>query len=457
MRIVGEDVACAVRAGAAWPDRGTRRSTPGPRAAPGTLRCRPVRARQVSLPAIWRTAKPTYSHSRPLRGDGDLRARTAPSGSLASGPAGSIVSCAAMRLLSSPSASCPRRFSGRRSRRCWRSATGWPVSRARVAATATSSAFTPSSTVIGGRRPCSTFCAKSSSCVGVGVAEAFHEVRHRVVRDTCLGHDRERRLAQVADAQRAGGAEQLGADVVAVDAVAGQVDDAEPAAREDQADDGVVDVADGAELRVGEAGRRPPAPTSTSPMNQRARSKSWMPWSMIRPPLVFGLAYSTDGGNGSREVDLNTTASPIAPSAEPRLGRRVAAIEAAHEPELEEHAGGLDDLLHVARVGERDGQRLLAEDRLAGRRPRPASPRRAYRSGVTMTTASTDGSSMIAPGSVEASGTSYCAATSSTASCDRSAIAGQARAADACREVAGVDPPEPPQADQADVQPLAAP
>jgi len=43
--------------------------------------------------------------------------------------------------------------------------TGRPVSRARVAAIATSSARTPSSTVIGGVRPCSTFWAKSSSCV----------------------------------------------------------------------------------------------------------------------------------------------------------------------------------------------------------------------------------------------------------------------------------------------------
>ena len=36
--------------------------------------------------------------------------------------------------------------------------------------------------------------------------------------------------------------------------------------------------------------------------------------STISPPLFAGLAYSTDGGYGSREVDLNTTASPIAPS-----------------------------------------------------------------------------------------------------------------------------------------------
>ena len=36
--------------------------------------------------------------------------------------------------------------------------------------------------------------------------------------------------------------------------------------------------------------------------------------SMIMPPLLFGLAYSSDGRNGSREVDLKTTGSPMAPS-----------------------------------------------------------------------------------------------------------------------------------------------
>ena len=42
--------------------------------------------------------------------------------------------------------------------------------------------------------------------------------------------------------------------------------------------------------------------------------------------------------------------------------------------------------------------------------------------GVTMTTASTEGSLITTAGSVDATGTSYCAATSSTASCDRSAM-----------------------------------
>ena len=32
------------------------------------------------------------------------------------------------------------------------------------------------------------------------------------------------------------------------------------------------------------------------------------------PPLLFGLAYSRLGRNGSREVDLNTSGIPIRPS-----------------------------------------------------------------------------------------------------------------------------------------------
>jgi hypothetical protein len=52
---------------------------------------------------------------------------------------------------------------------------------------------------------------------------------------------------------------------------------------------------------------------STSPMNQRARSKSWMPMSTMMPPLLAGFAYSRLGRNGSRDDDLKTTGLPIAP------------------------------------------------------------------------------------------------------------------------------------------------
>ena len=49
-------------------------------------------------------------------------------------------------------------------------------------------------------------------------------------------------------------------------------------------------------------------------MNQRARSKSWMPMSMIMPPLLAGLAYSRLGRNGSREVALKTSGLPMRPA-----------------------------------------------------------------------------------------------------------------------------------------------
>ena len=52
----------------------------------------------------------------------------------------------------------------------------------------------------------------------------------------------------------------------------------------------------------------------TSPMNQRARSKSWMPMSISIPPLLFGFAYSRLGRNGSRDVDLNTSGVPMRPA-----------------------------------------------------------------------------------------------------------------------------------------------
>ena len=111
--------------------------------------------------------------------------------------------------------------------------------------------------------------------VRVRVAEALHEIRHGVVRHAVgLGHHHDRRLAQVADANGAFEAEDLRRDVVAVNAAARQVDDAELAARERQAGNRVVDVAD-AWRAPGYAIVAPMADTVfTSPMNQRARSKS---------------------------------------------------------------------------------------------------------------------------------------------------------------------------------------
>ena len=60
--------------------------------------------------------------------------------------------------------------------------------------------------------------------------------------------------------------------------------------------------------------------------------------SRIMPPLLRGSAYSSVVRCGSREVDLNSTGVPIAPSATLLLGRGVAGVEAAHEAHLEEDA-----------------------------------------------------------------------------------------------------------------------
>ena len=137
------------------------------------------------------------------------------------------------------------------------------------------SASIPSSIVIGGSPLLQDVLSEVLQLIRVGVAEAFHEVRHGVVRDAVgLGHHDDRRLAQVADADGAFESEDLGGNVIAVDAAAREIDDAELAAREGQAGDRVVDVADGLEFRIGDASRRSRRPMRTSPMNQRARSKS---------------------------------------------------------------------------------------------------------------------------------------------------------------------------------------
>ena len=79
------------------------------------------------------------------------------------------------------------------------SSTRGPLFCACVAAIATRSAATPSSTVIGGWRSSSTLLREILELRGVGLAEPFHEKRHRIVGDLAFGHDHQRRLAEIAD------------------------------------------------------------------------------------------------------------------------------------------------------------------------------------------------------------------------------------------------------------------
>ena len=63
-----------------------------------------------------------------------------------------------------------------------------------------------------------------------------------------------------------------------------------------------------------------------------------MPMSISMPPLLFGLAYSRLGRNGSRDVDLNTSGVPMRPASICASSGGIAGVEPPHEPHLEEHA-----------------------------------------------------------------------------------------------------------------------
>ena len=130
-------------------------------------------------------------------------------------------------------------------------------------------------------------------------------------------------------------------------------------------------------------------------------------------------------GYGSREVDLNTTGIADGALVEPPLRCREAAIEAAHEAHLKEHAGRARPLAFIASASSSE-MATAAFRRISPCPPRPP-PRpcsRACDVGVTMTTASTDGSSKIAQriGRSDAR-TPNSRATSSTAAASTSATA----------------------------------
>ena len=128
---------------------------------------------------------------------------------------------------------------------------------------------------------------------------------------------------------------------------------------------GVVDVAHRAELRVGEhaadgldAGdlsHEPPGEIEVMDAHIDDQAAARLGVGVVRRGRVrIARRRLEDDGVADRTF------------AEPRLRGDVASIEPAHESELEEHAGRLDHPLHLERIVERNGERLLAEDGLAG-------------------------------------------------------------------------------------------
>ena len=73
-------------------------------------------------------------------------------------------------------------------------------------------------------------------------------------------------------------------------------------------------------------------------MNQRARSKSWMPMSTMMPPLLAGFAYSRLGRNGSRERRFEDHRPADGALGDFLLRGRVPGIEPAHETHLKERS-----------------------------------------------------------------------------------------------------------------------
>ena len=194
-------------------------------------------------------------------------------------------------------------------------------------------------------------------------------------------------------------------------------------------------------------------------MNQRARSKSWMPMSRIIPPLLFGSAYSSVVRWGSREVDLNTHGRADGALLELALGRRVAGVEAAHEAHLEEDAGAASTASFMRPASRRRvsaggfSQKVGLPARSPPRSPGPCG----CCVGLTMTTAST--SDVVD----ERRRVGVASAARRTRPPRPRAAVGvdvghrhEARLGDAGREVARVDAPQAAEADEADPEPPRA-
>ena len=222
------------------------------------------------------------------------------------------------------------------------------------------------------------------------------------------------------------------------------------AALEGQGDDGVVDVAHGAELRVGEyaADRLDAGDLSHEPPGEIEIMDAHVD-DQAAARLGIGVVRRGRVRISRRRLEDYRVADR--PFTEPRLGGDVASVEPAHESELEEHAGRLDHPLHLERIVERNGERLLAEDGLAGggRRLRDRPVRVGGRDDHdSIDRPIVDDSLWVnrAERHVELTHDGVHGRLREVG--DRR----QARAGDSCRQIACVDAPEPAEPDQSDVQ-----
>ena len=204
--------------------------------------------------------------------------------------------------------------------------------------------------------------------VRIRVVESLHEVRHRVVAHPVgLGHDGDRRLSQVADADGALEAENLRRDVVAVNAAAGEIDDAELAAREGQAGDRVVDVADRGELGVRD--RRADGRHGAHLAHEPARQVEIVNAHVDQhAAAACGIGILETGTERIARCRLEDQRLADAAGVDLLLCRRISRVEAAHEAHLQERARRGDGIAHLRHFRERQRGRLLAECRFLARR-----------------------------------------------------------------------------------------
>ena len=186
-------------------------------------------------------------------------------------------------------------------------------------------------------------------------------------------------------------------------------------------------------------------------MNQRARSKSWMPMSTRMPAAARRVRVLEARPERIARRRLEHDRLPDAPSCDLPLGRRVAGIEPAHESHLKERAAALRRRPAISDASvERQRRRLLAERRLLRAAAAATTTSRCVCVGLTMTMASTSGSAISSAGSPYQRGTSNSAAISSR---ERGVGIGHRRQPclrDARRRVARVDAAQPTESDQPD-------
>src|SRR5262247_1875597 len=187
----------------------------------------------------------------------------------------------------------------------------------------------------------------------VGLAEPLHEPRHGVVSHAVFGHHHYRRLAQVTDFDRALRAQNLGADVIAVYAVARQVDHAQRAALESQVDDGVVYVAD-----LGDFGISEHAAAGVSALDfahHPSRDVDVVNAHVDdQAAAVIRIQIFQAGAERVARRRLEDDRLPDHAVFYLLLSGAKAAVESAHESHVKEDSGLVNDFLYRARLVERD-------------------------------------------------------------------------------------------------------